>query len=114
MALNEINSFNSLVWCLNLARLGKHSYNFERENIMDYIRDRGERIEQKPAKRFPLHRIKPKLIYNGNGYRMFKTQQRLGKTNDELFFAAEGTSPPSFKNNSGRILIWLEEEAQFD
>ena len=44
MALNEINSFNSLVWCLNLARLGKHSYNFERENIMDYIRDRGERI----------------------------------------------------------------------
>ena len=61
VALNEINSFNSLVWCLNLARLGKHSYNFERENIMDYIRDRGE-----PAKRFPLHRIKPKLIYNGN------------------------------------------------
>ena len=42
VALNEINSFNSLVWCLNLARLGKHSYNFERENIMDYIRDRGE------------------------------------------------------------------------
>ena len=77
MALNEINSFNSLVWCLNLARLGKHSYNFERENIMDYIRDRGERIEQKPAKRFPLHRIKPKLIYNRNGYRMFKTQQSM-------------------------------------
>lgn len=43
VALNEINSFNSLVWCLNLARLGKHSYNFERENIMDYIRDRGGR-----------------------------------------------------------------------
>ena len=44
MALNEINSFNSLAWCLNLARLGKHSYNFERENIMDYIRgrERGE------------------------------------------------------------------------
>ena len=43
VALNEINSFNSLAWCLNLARLGKHSYNFESENIMDYIRDRGER-----------------------------------------------------------------------
>ena len=41
--------------------------------------------------------------------------EKLGKTNDELFFAAEGTfPPPSFKNNSGRILIWLEEEAQFD